>query len=373
MELANTKDGSLLWGEHYNGDSSEIQQIQNTAAAAIATKLHHESSVAAQQPATKHFTGNPEAYEAYLKGNYYAAKFTKDDMHTAVAYFQRAVQLDSAYAPAYAELSYAYVMLSQPLGGLMPKQGEPKAKAAALKALEIDGNLARAHAVLAFVETLYDWNWVSAEKDFKRAIEENSNEAIAHWGYAFLLSALGRHDEAITEAKRAVEVAPLDLTVRLALAEQFELARQYDNAIKECDGIIEIDPHFPQAYSDLGSFYVESRRYSEADAAYLKYWQISGASPEKIKRMHAAFKVGGIRAVTREALNDDLRNSDARMYSIAWDYAALGDADHAFEYLERAYLERDGDLIWLRSDPAYDNLRSDSRFEDLVRRMGLPQ
>jgi tetratricopeptide (TPR) repeat protein len=190
VELIDAKDGSLLWGQHYGSNSSEIQQIQNAVSAAIAAKLHGRGAVEAKQTVTRQQTANPKAYEFYLKGIYYAAKFTKDDMKNAVEQFQGAVELDSTYAPGYAELGYAYVMLSQPLGGLTPKDGEPKAKAAALKALEIDDGLARAHAVLGLVETIYDWNWVAAEKDFKLAVDKN--EAIAHWGYSFLLSAL-RH------------------------------------------------------------------------------------------------------------------------------------------------------------------------------------
>jgi len=205
------------------------------------------------------------------------------------------------------------------------------------------------------VETIYDWNWGAAEKDFKRAIEQNPNEAMAHWGYAFLLTALRRHNEAITEARRAVEVAPLDLTVRI---EQFEMARQYANAISECKRILEIDPQFARAYSDLTTLYEESRRYSEAFASYEKYLELSGG----------AYDQGGMRAVHRATLNDDLR-----MASLAGEYAVLGDVDSAFEYLERAYAERDGDLTWLQADPAFDSLRSDPRYADLLRRMGLPQ
>jgi eukaryotic-like serine/threonine-protein kinase len=366
VELIDTNDGSLIWGQHYGGNASELQHIQNAASVAIATKLHGRSE--AQQTSSTHYTANPEAYESYLKGSYYAAKFTQNDMNKAVEQFQRAVEVDSSYAPAYAELGYAYVMLSQPLGGLMPKDGEPKAKTAALKAIEIDDSLARAHAVLGLVETIYDWNWVGAEKDFKRAIDKNPNEASAHWGYAFLLSALRRHDEAITQARRAVEVAPLDLTVRIALAEQFEMARQYDDAINECKRVLEIDSRFARAYEDLARFYEESRRYPEAIASYEKYLEVSGAEPDTINRVRAAFQQGGIQAVHRAALNDDVK-----MSSFAADYAILGDVDRAFEYLERAYHERDGDLTWIQTDASFDNLRSDPRYAELLRRMGLPQ
>ena len=289
-------------------------------------------------------------------------------MYKAVEQFQRAIEIDPKYAPAYAELGNAYVMLAQPLGGLMPKDGEPKAKAAALKALQIDDNLARAHAVLGLVETLYDWDWAAAEKDFKRAIEQNPNEASAHWGYAFLLSALGRHDQAIAEGRRAVEVAPLDLTVRIALAEQFEIARQYDNAIKECKKILEIDPTFARAYGDMASFYQESKRYPEAMAAYQKSLELSGAGADDIARIRHAYQQEGVRGWRRWSIS-----RDTRMSNFAADYAVLGERDRAFEYLQRAYVERDGDLIFLKTDSNFDSLRSDPRYADLLRRSGLPQ
>lgn len=366
VELIDTNDGSLLWGQHYNENVLEIQHIQNAASAAISAKLQGASE-AQPTPAT-HYKVNPAAYDSYLKGSYYAARFTQDDMNKAIEQFQRAVEVDSNYAPAYAELGYAYVMLSQPLGGLRPKDGEPKAKAAAFKALEIDESLARAHAVLGLVETIYDWNWIGAENDFKRAIDQNPNEALAHWGYAFLLSALRRHGEAITQAKRAVELAPLDLTVRIALAEQFEMARQYDDAINECKRLVEIDPRFARAYEDLARFYEESKRYPEAIATFAKYLEVSGAEPSVISRVRATYERGGVQAIHRAALNDDVK-----MSSFAKDFAILGDMDRAFEYLERAYHERDGELTWIQTEPAFDNLRSDPRYASLLHRMGLPQ
>jgi serine/threonine protein kinase/tetratricopeptide (TPR) repeat protein len=366
VELIDTKDGSLLWGQQYGGQSSEIQHIQDAVSTAIAQKLRGREHEA--QQIAKQYTENPEAYEAYLKGIYYASKFSKDGMYKAVTQFQRAIEIDPKYAPAYAELGYAYVMLAQPLGGLMPKDGEPKAKAAALKALQIDDNLARAHSVLGLVETLYDWDWAAAEKDFKRAIEQNPNEASAHWGYAFLLSALGRHDQAIAEGLRAVEVAPLDLTVRIALAEQFEMARQYDNAIKECRKILKIDPTFGRAYGDMASLYEESKRYPEAIAAYQKSLELSGAGADEIARMRHAYQQEGIKGWRRWSMS-----RDTRMSNFAADYAVLGERDRAFEYLERAYVERDGDLIFLKTDPDFDSLRSDPRYADLLRRIGLPQ
>src|SRR5947209_6874618 len=154
-------------------------------------------------------------------------------MNRAIAQFQHAVDIDPNYAPAYAELAYANETLSQALGGPLPNEAMPKSKAAALKALQIDGSLARGYAVLGFVEMFYDWDFATAERDYKHAIALNTNEAFAHSGYAFLLSAMGRHDDAIAEGRRAVEVAPLDLAIRIILAELFDSARQYDNAINE--------------------------------------------------------------------------------------------------------------------------------------------
>jgi eukaryotic-like serine/threonine-protein kinase len=368
VELVSTADGRLLWGQHYNGRSSEIQNIQDAISTAVAQKLRGREQQLESQPAAKQHAQSPEAYEAYLKGTYYAAKFSKPDTYKAVEQFQRAVEIDPDYAPAYAELGYAYEMLSQPLGGLIANDGMPKAKKAALRALQIDDNLPRAHAVLGFVNMLYEWDWTAAEKDFKRSIAQNPNEALAHWGYAFLLSALGRHEEAIAESRRAVEVAPLDLTVRVALSEQLYFARQYDSAINECRKIIEIDPAFARGYEDLSWFYEQTGRYSEAINAWEKNLQLSGASAEKIARLRGAYQRGGMKGVHQWSLADDTKMSE-----FAEDYAMMGDVNRAFEYLDRAYTERDGGLIWLNTDAQFDSLRSDPRFDQLLRRVGLPK
>ncbi len=368
VELTDVADDRLLWGQHYSGRAADMQQIQSEVASTIAGRLHRGQEARALLQSGKHNNTSPEAYEAYLKGNYYAAKFTTADMKQAVEQFQHATELDPTYAPAYAGLGYAYIMLSQPLGGMLPNDGEPKAKAAAQKALEIDSNLGMAHAVLGVVETIYEWNWVAADHDFNRAIDENPNEAWAYWGYAYLLSALGRHNEAIAKAQRAVELAPLDFTMHIALAEQYEWAREYDNAIHECQSILDIDPRFSRAYEDLSWFYEDTQRYPEAFAALEKYMQLTEFPSDKIERYRTAFQREGMRGVHRASLADDVK-----MSSFAVDYARLGDSKRALDYLNKAYDERDGELTWLKVDTDWDNIRSDPRYIVLLHRMGLPQ
>jgi eukaryotic-like serine/threonine-protein kinase len=364
VELIGTDDEALLWGHQYSGTSADIVRIQEDISRAIAERLH----VRPADDKTKQYTANPDAYEAYLKGSYYAAKVSKDAEFKAISEFERAIDLDPNYAPAYADLAGVYMYLSQPIEGMPPREGFPKARAAALKALQIDDNLSRGHAMLGFVELFYDWNWTAAEREFKRAIDLNANDTWAYKGYAFLLSALGRYDEAIAEARRGAELAPLDASSRVAFAEQLAYARQYDSAINEGKNVIEIDPSVPQIYADMEWFYESAKRYPEAIDAYQKYLELSGAKPDEITQMRRAYQQGGIRGWRRWTMSRHTRKID-----FAEDYAVLGEPDRAFEYLEQAYVERDGDLVLIKSDSDLDSLRSDPRFADLLRRMGLPQ
>jgi serine/threonine protein kinase/tetratricopeptide (TPR) repeat protein len=368
VELVSTADGSLLWGQHYNSRASEIQNMPDAISTAVARKLRGWERPQDSQPTATQHTQDPKAYEAYLKGIYYEAKFTKPDMYTALEHFQRVVDIDPNYAPAYAELAYAHETLAQTLGGPPPNEGMPKAKTAARRALQIDANLARGYAVLGMAEMFYDWDFVTAERDYKHAIALNTNEASAHSGYAFLVSAMGRQDEAIAEGRRAVEVAPLDLTIRIILAEVFDSARQEDNAINECKKVLEIDPNFARAYGDMAGFYEAQGKPAEAVAALERRLELTGTKADEIEKLRRAYQKEGIKGLHRWSLT-----RDARMVDFAQDYAALGDLDHAFEYLERARVERDGDLIFLRIDSSWDNLRADPRYADLLHRMGLPQ
>jgi tetratricopeptide (TPR) repeat protein len=262
----------------------------------------------------------------------------------------------------------AYMYLSQPIAGIPPKEGMPKAKEAALKALQIDDDLSRAHSMLGFVALFYEWNWAAAEREFKRAIDLNANDTWAHKGYAFLLSALGRHDDAIAEGKHSVDLAPLDASSRLAYAEQLAFARQYDAAIRECNNIIEIDSSFTGTYDDLEWFYEAAKKYPEAIAAYQKYLELSGVASYEIARMRRAYEQDGMRGWRRWSMSRHTRKS-----AFADDYAVLGEPDRAFKYLDEAYAEREGNLVFIKSDSDLDGIRSDPRYADLLRRMGLPQ
>lgn len=249
----------------------------------------------------------------------------------------------------------------------------PKAKKAALKALQIDNNLALAHSVLGWVACFYDWDWSSAEQEFKRANDLNANDPWAYLGHAFLLSALGQHDEAISEGKRAVEIAPLDLAVRIGLLEQYQIAGQYHNAIKECEEVLKIDPQFVRAYWDLSKNYESSGDYDRAMAARQKAMRLSGTSPQEIGELSRVYQNGGINAVRRWDVTKSLKEPITGFFNLASLYALLGERDLAIEYLRKAYDNHEGSMIFVNAAMEFDTIRSDSHLQELVHRMHFPQ
>ncbi len=369
VELADTDDNSLLWGQQYRGKFSNLAGIQEQASEAITDKLRPQART---EPtvATRRYTGNPEAYEAYLRGRFYRAKFTPEAVKKAIDEFQNAIRLDPQFADAYAEEGMAYWMLAQPLGALPAKEGMPKAKAAAVKALEIDDKVDMAHAVLGWTASFYDWDFPNAEQEFKRAISLNGNDAWAHLGYAFLLSSLGRHEPGIDEAKRAVQIAPLDLSIRIGLSEQFQLAHQFDAAIKECNEAIKVDPQFTRSYFDLSENYEFSGDGDRAMDALAQGMRLTHDNPATIGEAIKAYRNGGMYAVDRWQLKSF---GDSEAWGSAATYAWLGERDRAMDYLQKAYENREGGMLMLNVFPSFDQMHSDHRFQALERRIGLIQ
>ena len=373
VELVDTSDSSLLWGKQYDDKFSNLLGLQAEISKAITGKLRSRLTESQQEALAKRYTENTEAYEAYLRGQYYRAKFTPEAVKKALDEFQTAVRLDPNFASAYAEAGFTYWLLAQPLGVLPAREGMPKAKEAALKALQIDSNLALAHSVLGWVACFYDWDWSNAEQEFKRANELNANDPWAYLGHAFLLTALGQHQEAIAEGKRAVDVAPLDLTVRVGLAQQYGLAHQFQSAVREYEEIQKIDPEFLRAYWDLSVNYELLGDYDRSMALRQEYLRLSGASPHEIEELARVFRHGGITAVRRLDLADLLKASGTCGYSCARLYAMLGERDLAIESLLATYENHEGSMIFVNVAPEFDTIRSDSRFQQLIRRMHLPQ
>jgi TolB-like protein/Tfp pilus assembly protein PilF len=371
VDLVNVSDGSELWGQQYK--LSDALAVQEEIAMEISANLRLKLSGEQQSRVTKHYTENPEAYQLYLKGRFYWNKRTGEALKKAIEYFNQAIEKDPTYALAYAGLADAYV-LSSFLSTDSPQEAFAKAKAAAKKALELDETLAEAHTSLASALSLYDWNFPESNREFQRAIELNPNYATAHhWYGGTNLAALGRVDEAIAEMKRAQELDPLSLIINADLGEAYFEARQYDRSIEQLRKTVEMDQSFYYAHYHLGMAYEMKGSLSDAITEYYKARQLDD-DPRVLAFLGHAFAASGKRddaLKTLEQLKEISRQRYVQAYSFAIIYAGLGEKDKAFQWLERSYQEHAPRMIRLKVDPFLDNLRSDPRFDDLLRRIGL--
>ncbi len=374
VRLLDTKDGSSLWSYQSEEYFTDIFTAQDSISKEIAKALALELTGAERTRLAKRYTGNTEAYQAYVKGRYFLDKRTEEGFHKAIEYFQQAIEKDSKYALAYAGLADCHNLLGG-YGLLPPKETYPSGRAAAMKALEFDEQLAEAHTALAFAEARYDWDRAGAEKAFKRAIELNPGYATSHQWYAvFSLVIAERFDEAIAEVKLAQQIDPLSLAVGVNAGIVNYFARRFDQTIEQSDKTLEMDPRFIQAYEFLGRAYEQKGRYAEAIAAFQKALELNPEYTNCLGPLGRAYAVSGREGEARKILGQLEELSRRRYvmpYHIATVYTALGDKDQAFAWLQRAYDERDDRLIFLKVDAAWDSLRSDPRFADLLRRIGL--
>jgi TolB-like protein/DNA-binding winged helix-turn-helix (wHTH) protein/Flp pilus assembly protein TadD len=374
-QLIQASDDKHLWAQSYEGDLRNTLALQNQVARAIAAAIQVNLS-GSEQVALKHARDvDPEAYEAYLKGRYFWNKRTTDGLKKARDFFDQAIAKDSNYAQAYSGLADTYALLGDWQYAVMPsREALPKAKAAATKALELDETLGEAHASLAFCLDGFDWDWKSAEKEFKRAIELNPGYATAYHWYAWHLNLMGKNDEAIAEMKKAENLDPLSLIINSDLAELLVIAHFYDDAIQQSRKTIEMDPNFALAHNQLGQAYLQKKMYEQAIAEFQTAVQLSGGSSVFLANLARAYaSAGKTKDATR--LLDELKKRSAPGSSnaseIAAIYAALGDKDEAMKWIEKGYEERFNPGVLTR--PGFDPLRSDPRFQDELRRIGLPQ
>jgi len=372
-ELVDVRQNRLLWGEQYERKMSDLLTTQREIAQEIVEKLKLKVS-GGERGLAKHYTESNEAYQLYLKGRFYWNKRTPEALQKAIDYFNQAIEKDSNFALAYAGLADCYVV---PAMRLPPRDAMPKAKAAAMRALELDETLAEAHTSLGRVLAAYDWDWKGAEKEFKRAIELNPRYAVAHEWYGGWFDAMGRHEESIAERKRAQELDPLSLVINFELGIAFLYAREYDQAIDQFHKTLEMDQNFPPVYAFLSAAYEQKGMYDEAIAEFSKGVSLKGGSEWSLARVGLGhvYAVMGKKSEARQSL-DELKQLSAQEYvpatSVALVYAGLGEKDHAFGWLEKACEERSFQMQWLKIDPRWDVLRSDPRFADLTRRIGLP-
>jgi len=374
-QLIDASADKHLWSQSYEGELRDTLALQNKVARAIADQIQINLNPQEQAALKNVQVVNPEAYESYLKGRYFWNKRTADGLKAALAYFNQAIDEDPNYAQAYSGLADTYALLGDWQYAVMPpKEGLPKAKAAAIKALELDSALGEAHNSLAFCLDAYDWDFDSAGKEFQRAIELNPGYATAHHWYAWHLAVLGRSDEAITEMRKAVSLDPLSLIINADLAELLVIAHSYDESIRQSRRTIEMDPNFALAHNQLAVAYLQKHMNDEAVAESQKAVQLSGGSPTCIANLARAYAASGKRGEAEKLLSD-LKKRSSPGYSdaseIAAIYASLGDKNQALNWLEKGYEERFNPGVLLR--PGFDPLRSDPRFEDLVRRIGLPR
>jgi TolB-like protein/DNA-binding winged helix-turn-helix (wHTH) protein/Tfp pilus assembly protein PilF len=371
-QLIHAATDQHLWAESYERDLRDALKTQSEVAQAIAREIKVIVTPQERARLAGVLQINPEAYEDYLKARYVWNKRTPESMKKAVEHFERAINLDPNYAPAYAGLADSYSMLSD-YAELPPHEAYPKAKEAAMKALSLDDELAEAHTSLAWINAAYEWKFEEAEKEFQRAIAINPGYETARQWRAEFLSAMGRHEEAIAEIKRAQWTGPFSLIVNTALAGAFYFARQDDRAIAECQRVIELDPNFGEIYSWLQRAYEHKGMAREALAAQQKLAELMGWGTDYVEKVRRAESVTSMQAYWRKRLALEMEDSQPFSFWVAECWAQLGAKDQAFLWLEKLCLERSYWAIYLNVVPTLDPLRSDPRFTTLLRRVGLPQ
>ena len=362
-----------LWAKSYEGDLRDTLMLQSQVARAIAAEIRIKLNPQEQTELKKVRTLNAEAYEAYLKGRYFWNKRTGDGLRKAIDYFSRAIEKDPSYAQAYTGLADSYALAGDWKYGLLaPMEAYPKAKAAATKAIALDGTLGEAHISLAFCLDNFDWDWESAGREFTRGIELSPSYAIGYEWYGWHLAELGRNGEAVAEVEKAASLDPLSPSIGADLAEELIVAHRFDEAITQSRKTIILDPFFAPAHYVLGQAFVQKHSYKEAIAEFQKAIGLSPGSTAFTANLAYAYAVSGMRAEAAKTLND-LKNRSSQAFSnapeIAMVYVGLNEKDQAMAWLEKAYAERFSPWVLMR--PCFSPLRSDPRFQDLLHRIGL--
>ena len=372
MALIDARNERHLWADQYEGDFADIMSLQEQLAQAVTRQVEsHSRSDAQAVPATPRNPVKYAAYEAYLKGRYFWNKRTEADLDRAIAFFRQAISAEPLYAEAYAGLADAFV-LQAILGLRAPLDVYPKARAAAERALELDDRLAEAHTCLADIHKCHAWNWRLAEKEYERALQLNPNYSLAHQWYAGLLRLTGRHQKAIAEVNKARELDPLSLPVTAFVGFIYMKAQRYDEALAACTKAIELDPNNPFGHWIMARVLDARNELPAAVTASEAAARHSNNGMPYLAQLAYAWARIGEETRAREILDKliDLRTSTyVSPYAIAEIYAALGDKNSAFEWLEKSYDERSPRLVEL-PEHAFARLQPDPRFEHLIKRIG---
>jgi len=379
LELIDARTGNQIWGEQYNRKLTDIVTLQTEIARDVSNKLKTKLTGADEQKVAKSYTENTEAYQLYLKGRHQLNQRTEESFKRGIEFFRQAIERDPNYALAYAGLADAYNQMGW-WTIFQPSESFPKSKAAAERALQLDDTLAEAHTALAFSKFRYERDFTGAEREYQKAISLNPNYAFAReqYGFQMYLANPRRFDEAMRELKTAQEIDPLSLSVGFNMAALFYFEKRYDKAIEQLKAIQNLDPNFTLGYGLLGAVYREKGMYDESVETWLKISTLEGGgfSKEELDVLRKAYKESGFKGHWRkhaELLQAHAREKYVSPIFIAMDYAMIGEKELAFVWLEKAYEERSSWLPEIGVDPVWDNLRDDPRFQDLLRRVGLPQ
>jgi len=379
-ELVDAREDKQLWGEQYSRKVADAASVQQEIATAISGNLRVRLTSDDKTRLAKSPASNPEAYQLYLKGRYFSNQSTAEGLRKSIDYFQQVIDKDPSYSMAYVGLADSYNWLGGGLNYVSPSETLPKAKAAAMKALELDKTLGEAHAELAYAEWFYDWDWSTAQREFKAAIELNPSSAISHQWYSECLFTKTRFDEAISEMKRAQELDPISTQTEGGLGHAYLLMRRYDESIPLFQKALDLYPNSAFIRAELAWSYAMKRMYPEALAEYDKI-----AEPDKAVAAENqlvadglgwVYAVAGRRADALKIAKETAALSSRTyvdFYQLATIYAGLGDKDATFRLLEKGYDQRSAGMRFLAIDPFWDNVRSDPRYADLLRRVGLAQ
>jgi len=372
-ELVKVSDGSQLWGEQYSRDPSDILAIQEDIARAITDSLKFELTRNEKISLSKQSTHNPEAYNLYLRGRYFWNKFSKDWLLKAIEVFKQAIAIDSNYALAYCGLADAYFRLSNV--HFPPREVLPKAKEAALRAIEIDENLADAHSSLGLIKVYYDHDWNGAETEFRRALKLNPDLVTAHQRYGSYLSFMGRFEESIRHYETALELDPFSMQINMNLATTYFLRAEYDRAIKHLQKSGELEPNYMPTHFLLGLIYIQQGRLEAAIEEFQFIYKLDEEAYLALGFMGYAHALANQRAEAETVLNvlhEISHRKYVSPYSILVIHLGLGPQERVFELLEQLYEEGNDWLVWLKVSPELKSVRNDPRFKNLLMRLGFP-
>lgn len=375
VQLVNSLTEEHLWSKSYDRDLEDVFLVQSEIAQRVARALKVRVLVREKKGLGKKATGVPEAYSLYLKGRHASNTRTEEGLKTAVQYFEKAIEHDPKFALAYTGLADAYsILASYSLEYLPPREAFPKAKKAAENALSLDDRLAEAHASLGLVKFYYDWDWPGAEAEFQRALEMNPGYPLAHQYYADFVKSFGRFDEALKEMEKARTLDPLSFSINTGIGHVLYLSRQYDRAIEHYRRVVESDPSFVPARLWFGRPYLQKGMFDQAIEQVKEAVKLSNESTVSLAMLGQAYGAARQGNEARRILDRLLERSKKQYvpsYWIAMVYVGLGEKDHAFTWLEKAFEEKSSWLVWANVEPRFDALRSDSRFDSLLARMRL--